>query len=69
MRMRRFEHQEPSKPQKKKEKRLEMTDDLLLLLNYLELGVWLSVDLDPISSIKKALENNFDKLILEFGRK
>ena len=38
-----------------KEKSYKTTDDLLLLLNYLELGVWLSVDLDPISTLKKVI--------------
>ena len=52
-----------------KEKNLKITDDLLLLLNYLELGVWLSVDLDPISSLKKVLEDNFDQLTIQFKKR
>jgi len=52
-----------------KEKSLKITDDLLLILNYLELGVWLSVDLDPISSLKKVLEDNFDQLIIQFKKR
>ena len=52
-----------------KEKSLKITDDLLLILNYLELGVWLSVDLDPISSLKKVLEDNFDQLTIQFKKR
>ena len=52
-----------------KEKDIKITDDLLLLLNYLELGVWLSVDLDPISSLKKVLEDNFDQLTIQFKKR
>ena len=52
-----------------KEKSHKFTDDLLLLLNYLELGVWLSVDLDPISSLKKVLEDNFDQLTIQFKKR
>ena len=52
-----------------KEKSRKITDDLLLLLNYLELGVWLSVDLDPISSLKKVLEDNFDQLTIQFKKR
>ena len=42
---------------------------LLLLLNYLELGVWLSVDLDPNTSIKTVIEDNFDQLISQFEKR
>ena len=52
-----------------KEKHLKITDDLLLLLNYLELGVWLSVDLDPNTSIKTVIEDNFDQLISQFKKR
>ena len=52
-----------------KEKSYKITDDLLLLLNYLELGVWLSVDLDPISTLKKVLEDNFDQLTIQFKKR
>ena len=52
-----------------KEKHLKITDDLLLLLNYLELGVWLSVDLDPNTSIKTVIEDNFDQLISQFEKR
>ncbi len=52
-----------------KEKSHKITDDLLLLLNYLEFGVWLSVELDPISSLKKLLENNFDRLTIQFKKR
>ncbi|MDA8707216.1 contractile injection system tape measure protein [Cyclobacteriaceae bacterium] len=52
-----------------KEKHLKITDNLLLLLNYLELGVWLSVDLDPNTSIKMVIEDNFDQLISQFEKR
>lgn len=55
--------------EKTKGKSHKITDDLFLLLNYLELGVWLSVDLDPISSLKKVLEDNFDQLTIQFKKR
>ena len=55
--------------EKAKDKNLKITDDLLLLLNYLDRGTWAAVESDPISSLKKLLEDNFDQLIIQFKKR
>ena len=55
--------------EKAKDKNLKITDDLLLLLNYLDLGTWTAVESDPISSLNKLLEDNFDQLIIQFKKR
>ena len=55
--------------EKAKDKNLKITDDLLLLLNYLDLGTWTAVESDPVSSLNKLLEDNFDQLIIQFKKR
>ena len=55
--------------EKAKDKNLKITDDLLLLLNYLNLGTWTAVESDPVSSLNKLLEDNFDQLIIQFKKR